>query len=305
VLVLTSLPHDPLTHEVVATLETVSRTRQLATDLTRQGRPSMQTKRLSALLAVTVATMPSVVRAQQFEGVARQRTISIQKYALEDKGFEMSKAIFDVPLERILALRDDLEADGSMTVEETSVYVKGSLIRSDMETEEGPAYVTMDLGNGVIRMFQPSEKMYIEWTKEDMERMKSMMPNMGGASERPEPRATGLSKKINGMNCVAYDIDTEDGATRVWVSKDDAQLVAAFAALMESISSMAMAEGETDASTQVAKYGFPVLTLQLGPDSYEIEETLSVDRQSVSDDLFTPPAGYKKMTLADMMRGGN
>jgi hypothetical protein len=35
-----------------------------------------------------------------------------------------------------------------------------------------------------------------------------------------------------------------------------------------------------------------------------IEEILSVDQQPVSDDLFTAPAGYRKMTMEDMMRGG-
>lgn len=265
----------------------------------------MEAKRLSTLLVTLAVATPALVVAQDFEGVVKQRTLSIESYALEDKGFDVSEAIFDVPLERILALRDELEADGTMKVEEATVYVKGNMIRSDMETDEGPAYVTMDLGKGVIRMFQPSEKMYIEWTKEDMERMKSMMPSMGGASEQPEPRETGLTKTINGMTCRAYDVETDDGMTRVWVSKDNAQLVSAFAALMESVSSMAMEDEETDASARVAKYGFPVLTLQLGPDTYEIEETLSVDHQTVSDDLFTPPAGYKKMTLADMMRGGN
>ncbi len=267
----------------------------------------METKRLSTLLVLLAVATPGLAVAQDFEGVVKQRTLSIESYALEDKGFDVSKAIFDVPLERILALRDELEADGTMMVEEATVYVKGNMIRSDMETEEGPAYVTMDLGKGVIRMFQPSEKMYIEWTKEDMERMKSMMPDMamGGASEEPEPRETGLSKTINGMSCVAYDMETDEGATRVWVSKDNAQLVKAFAGLMESVNSMTMDEEEKDPSALVAKYGFPVLMLRLDYDTYTIEETLSVDRQSVSDDLFTPPAGYKKMTMADMMRGYN
>jgi len=265
----------------------------------------MQIKHMSALLTVMAVAMPSMAFAQQFEGVVKQRTISVEKYALEDGGFDMSEAIFDVPTERILALREELEADGVMTVEETQMYIKGNLIRTDMETEDGPAYVTMDLEQGIIRMFQPNERMYIEWTKEDMERMKAMVPDMGGASEQSEPRETGLSKSINGMSCVAFDIDMDDGVTRVWVSKDNAQLVKAFAGLMESISSMGMDEEETDGSALVAKHGFPVLMLRLDYDMYTIEETLSVDRQSVSDDLFTPPAGYKKMTMADMMRGYN
>ncbi|MDH3292081.1 MAG: DUF4412 domain-containing protein [Gemmatimonadota bacterium] len=262
----------------------------------------MRMKSSLTLLAAMILAVPSAATAQQFEGVIKHRTISVQKYALEDRGFDMSEAIFDVATERILALREELEADGVMTVEEAEVYIKGNLIRMDMATEEGPVYATMDLDQGIMRMVQPNEQMYMEWTETDMERMKTMMPDRGGASEEGEPRATGQTRTINGMTCVAYDIETDDGTTRVWVSKDNAQLAKAFVGLMESMSAMSM-EDETDESMLVAKYGFPVLMLRLGRDKYEIEETLSVDRKSVSDGLFTPPAGYKKMTMADMMRG--
>jgi hypothetical protein len=241
----------------------------------------MRMKATLTLLAPMILAVPSAAIAQQFEGVVKQRTISVQKYALEDRGFDISEALFDVATERILALREELEADGVMTVEETEVYIKGNLIRTDMATEERPVYATMDLDQGIMRMVQPNEHV----------------------AETSEPRATGQTRTINGMTCVAYDIETDDGTTRVWVSKDNAQLVKAFAGLMESVGAMSMEEDETDESMLVAKYGFPVLMLRLGYDMYEIEETLSVDRQSVSDDLFTPPAGYKKMTMADMMRG--
>lgn len=255
------------------------------------------------LLAAMIVAVPSAAIGQQFEGVIKQRSISVQKYALEDRGFDMSEAIFDVATERILALREELEADGVLTVEEADIYIKGNLIRTDMATEEGPVYATMDLDQGIVRMVQPNEQMYIEWTKADMERMRAMMPDMGGASEEGEPRATGQTRTINGMTCVAYDIETDEGTTRVWVSKDNAQLVKAFVGLIESVSAMTMEGDETDEAMLVAQYGFPVLTLRLGHDTYDMEEILSVNRQSVSDDLFTPPAGYEKMTLADMMRG--
>lgn len=263
----------------------------------------MQVRPIFALLGIAAFAAPASAVAQQFEGVIQQRSISLETYALEGRGFDASEAIFDVSTERILELREELEADGAMTLVETKTYIKGNLIRTDMETEEGPAYVTMDLVQGIIRMFQPTEKMYIEWTKEDMERMNVMVPDIEGDSEQAEPRETGLSKSISGMTCVAYDIETDEGTTRVWVSKDNVELATAFAALTEAVDAMAMEEDETDESLLVAEYGFPVLIQRLGYDMYEIEQTLSVDRQSVSDDLFTTPAGYTKMTLADMMRG--
>lgn len=271
--------------------------------MTHTGETNMRAIRMLTLVGTVMAVMPAGSQAQ-FEGVVKQRTISLDRSALEDKGFEVSESMFDVPTERILALRDELEGDGAMHVEEIAVYMKGRMVRSDMETDEGPMYAMMDLEQGIMRMVQPSQSRYIEITKQDMERMKSMMPDMGGASSlQPEPRETGLSKSINGMSCVAYDIDKDEGTTRVWVSKDNAQLVEAFSGLMEGVNAMAMDEDETDESALVAKYGFPVLTLRLGHDTYEIEETLSVDSQSVSDELFAVPAGYSKMTMADMMGG--
>jgi hypothetical protein len=256
------------------------------------------------LLAATVLALPTVAMAQQFEGVIRQRTISVETYALEDRGFDMSDAIFDVATERILALREELEADGAMTVEEIEVFIKGNQIRTDMETGEAPGYATIDLDQGIMQMVYPSEQMFMEWTKADMERMRAMMPDMGDASQPGEPRATGQTRMINGMTCVAYDIATDEGTTRVWVSNDNAQLAKAFAGLLETVSAMEMEEGETDESMLVAKYGFPVLMLRLGYDTYEIEETISVNPQPLRNDLFTAPTGYKKMTMADMMRGG-
>jgi len=264
----------------------------------------MRMKSSITLFTATILALPSAAIAQQFEGVIRQRTISVETYALEDQGFDISEAIFDVATERILALREELEAGGAMTVEEIEVFIKGNLIRTDVGTEEAPGYATIDLDQGIMRTVHPGEQMYVEWTKADMERMKAMMPNMGDASKPGEPRATGQTRTINGMTCVAYDIATDEGATRVWVSNDNAQLAKAFAGLLETVSAMEMEEGETDESILVAKYGFPVLLLRLGYDTYEIEETISANPQSLGDDLFTPPAGYKKVTMSDMVRGG-
>ena len=263
----------------------------------------MSRKSKLALLGLMALTAPQAAFAQQFEGVIKQRTIRVDLYALSDRDFDMSEAIFDVPADRILALRDELEADGAMTVEEATIYVKGNHIRSDMVDDEGPAYATTDLTSGVIRLFRPSEQMYIEWTKEDMERMAGMTGGMPMSDTgEMEATATGETRTINGMNCTAYDVETDEGTTRVWVSKDDAALADALLAMGERVNAMNMGDDEVDESFVVAKHGFPVLIQRLEYDSYEIEETMSVDRQSVSDDLFTPPTGWRKMSMADMMQ---
>jgi hypothetical protein len=261
---------------------------------------AMSIRSTSTLLGAMAIALPSAALGQQFEGVVKQRTISVEMYALEDMGFDVSEAIFDVPIGRIMALREDLEAEGAMTVDETVIYIKSDLIRTDMTDEDGPSYATMDVEEGVVRLFQPTEEMYIEWSQQDMERMRAMTP--GVALEQPEVNETGQTSTINGMTCIAYDVRTIEGATRVWVSTENANLTRSFVALGERLATMAMDEEQVDETLLVAQHGFPVVVQRLGYDVYEIEETVSVEAQSVSDDMFTPPPGYRKMTMADMMR---
>ena len=260
----------------------------------------MRRHSMFALLGAMAVAAPSVAPAQQFEGVIKQRSIAVSLQALVEQGFDVSEALLDVPVERLLALRgDELFRQDAMTVTEETIYVKGNLLRSDGTDEEGPSWTTVNLERGIFRMFRPSEKMYMEMTKEDMEQMRAM--GGGAPSEQPEIRETGLTRTINGMKCTAYDVETDEGITRVWVSQDYPKLVSFFLQLSESF----IMDEEVQAAMLVAKHGFPVLEQRL-PHSiskrYSIEEVLSAERQSVSDDLFTPPAGYRKTTMAEMMR---
>ena len=66
-----------------------------------------------------------------------------------------------------------------------------------------------------------------------------------------------------------------------------------------------MEDDGLDAWVIVAQHGFPVLGQALPHSTsskYEVEEVVSVERQPVSDDLFTTPAGFQKRALADLVR---
>lgn len=103
---------------------------------------------------------PSVAPAQQFEGVIKSRSISVDRQELQERGFDVSQAaLLDVPIEQLLALRGDgFFRQDAMTVTEGTVYVKGNLLRQDETDEEGPSWMTVDLEWGIFRMFHPSEK---------------------------------------------------------------------------------------------------------------------------------------------------
>ena len=261
----------------------------------------MHARHILPLLGAMAIAAPTPAFAQ-FEGTIKFREISVTRNALGEQGFDMSSAIFDVPTERLLALRDNLVPNGDMTIVETAIYIKGNLIRTDVTEGEEPGYATVDLASGTMRMFNPDEKSYMEMTKEDMERMRAMGGGMPMTSGELEVTATGITRTINGMTCTAYDVATDEGTTRVWVSKDNPELEESYKRFSERMQMMNMGD-EVDEEYLVAKHGFPVLTQRLTYSMYEINEVMSVERKAVSNDLFEPPAGWRKMTMADMMRG--
>jgi hypothetical protein len=235
----------------------------------------------------------------QFEGVIKQRSISVNLAALDERGFDVSNLV-DVPIERLLALRGELAASGDMTITEAEIYIKGSHIRSDASDDEGPAWATIDLGQGVMRLIRPDQRMYIEMTREDFQQMAAY--SGGGAGDQPDVSQVSGSKTINGLRSNAYDVTTYEGTARVWVSNAHADLATSFQRFAEPLQAMSMGD-DSDPSFVVAEHGFPVLVLQTTHDTFEVEEVLAVEPQSVADALFVPPAGYQKMTMAEMMGG--
>ena len=257
----------------------------------------MSRRIIVALLGTVSVTAPQAAAAQ-FEGVIKQRTISVNLAALAERGFDISN-LLDVSVERLLALRGELEAQGDMTVTEDEIYIKGNYVRSAFTDDEGPAWATIDLAQGVIRLVRPDQRMYIEMTQDDM---KQMAANMGGGpGEQPQPdvSSVGGSKTISGLRSHAYDVTTTGGTRRIWVSNANVDLATSFQRFAEAPNF----GGEPDASYAVAEHGFPMLELWTTYDTFEIEEVVAVEPQSVDDALFVMPAGYRKTTMAEMMSG--
>jgi hypothetical protein len=254
----------------------------------------------TAILAIAAVGTMGPLEAQSFEGVISQRTIRVSLGALADQGFDVSEALFDIPIDEILALRSRLEGAGDMTVTDEEIVIKGHLIRTDASDEEGPGYATMDLQAGVVRIVRPEGGMFIEMTQADIDELSGFTGDLD--AEEPEIVETGLSRTINGMSATAYDVVTQDEPMRIWVSGDDPELVAAFKDFSERISMMSMGDAP-DPTMTAAQYGVPVLVQTLDYDAYYIEEIVSVDRRSVSEAVFDPPAGLQRMTIQDVMGG--
>ena len=112
-----------------------------------------------ALLATLSVTAPQMAAAQ-FEGVIKQRTISVNLAALAARGFDISN-LLDVTVEQLLALRGELEALGDMTVTEDDLYIKGNHIRSDFTDDEGPAWASIE----AMEIRPKTKRIAVAWFK--------------------------------------------------------------------------------------------------------------------------------------------
>ena len=280
----------------------------------------MRLARIYLLAALFLGlALPTSSWAQGFEGTIKTRQITVSENALleilygeeemeEETSLDAEK-VFAIPLERILSLASSL--DDEIDVSEVTFSIKGTKMRMEGDGEM-PGYALLDFGAGTFQLVQPSEKIYIEWTKEEFEQFQAMMPEMEeetGPSAQVRP--LGQTKQINGMRCSAYEIKLEEATTVAWVTEELRDLVTAFREFETRMQGMGMFDEEdegTETFFLVADYGFPVLEQTLttygmfGGVDYEVQEVVAVERKPLSAALFTVSSDYERRSFMDMMR---
>ncbi|UCC71905.1 MAG: DUF4412 domain-containing protein [Gemmatimonadota bacterium] len=279
---------------------------------------------LAALLSLLA--LPALSWAQGFEGTIETRTISVDEealyYFLDPEGEAEEEPdvtkIFDIPVAQMIATTPEW---GEVEVEQLTYHIKGTMMRVDGGVdEEMPGYALLDFASGTFQLVNPAERMVLEMTKEDFEQMKEIVPGYGEeeeeAREKARVRPLGQSKEINGMSCTAFEIASGEDLTIAWVTRDLQDVVDVFLELESRMKGMGMFE-EDDEDTEVfllvAEHGFPVVEQTLtqsewGGSTYEVSAVTSVERRSLSDDLFTAPADYERRSILEMFRmfgGGN
>ncbi len=270
----------------------------------------------AAALAAALA-LPGLTWAQGFEGTIETHAATLDEAALryllgpagEGDEFDAS-GIFDLSIVQIIQAAPEL---GEIEVERLTYHFKGTMMRVDGGLdEEMPGYAILDFGAGSFSLVNPAEQMVLEMTREDFEQMKEMMTEDEEAQPRarPQVRPLGRAKEINGMRAVAFEIKSEEQTTIAWVTKDLSDLVEVFLELESRMKSMGMFE-EDDEDTEtfmlLAEHGFPVVEQTLtkypwGEFAYEISAVISVERKSLSNDMFAIPEGFERHSILEMMR---
>ena len=264
----------------------------------------------TALIAATAAAAPGLP-GQEFEGTITMRHLSVPVGALHRQTGGEPDRLFSVELDRLAPVAEQ--------VENVTMYIKGSRMRTEGFGEAGEgAYMTVDWERGIFRTVQPSERTYLEWSLEDVERMQEEMPDAEPRSENGDDPAVATeptihplnqTRIVSGIRCDGYEVRTEGSITHAWVTQEHSAALRAFRNFLEQAQRMNPAEaaGARAPNALVANYGFPMLTQTIhvsrggrAVGNYSVQEIVSVSPGSVPDRTFSAPAGYRKMSLADL-----
>jgi hypothetical protein len=270
----------------------------------------MQRHVIAVSMLVTAAAARGLP-AQEFEGTITMRQLSVPVGALHRQTGGDPDRVFALDLDRLAAVAEQ--------VENVTMYIKGAQMRTEGFDEAGEGgYMTVDWQRGIFRTVQPTERTYLEWSVADLEAIQQEMRESRPEQDGDAPEAAGpdptlhplnQARIVSGIRCDGYEVRTEGAITRAWVTQEHPAALRAFRNFLEQAQRM-NPSGAADArapNALVASHGFPMLTQTLHVSGsgravgvYNIQEIVSVSAGGVPDKLFSPPAGYRKMSLADV-----
>jgi hypothetical protein len=187
--------------------------------------------------------------------------------------------------------------------EDLTFLTKGGKLRVDAPAHNGEmAHVIFDPSTSKMLVIMDTQKMYME-----MDRPPGAaggMPGMPGAAATPhvppQITKTGKHETIAGMECEDWTSKDESGRT--------ASLCVAKGIAFFDFASMAPGRGESAAwidQLKSAQY-FPLRAVDTDASGKEISrmDVTKIEKKSVDDSLFSPPAGYHPMVIPKMGGAG-
>jgi Domain of unknown function (DUF4412) len=178
-----------------------------------------------------------------------------------------------------------------------TMWIKGTMAKiTNTATATTPASVMIYRSDlRVIRILNDENKTYFE-----VPEGRSKDDNAADGSEPAAVKKTGRAKKVLGYRCEQFLIKQGDIETEIWGTMELKGLSA----------SLARALGEESAgqgaawNDELTKLGvFPLLAnTRIEGKVVESQEVVRIEKRSLSEDLFSLPAGYKKQSVGDILK---
>jgi len=178
--------------------------------------------------------------------------------------------------------------------------LKGQKIRMDVNTEGRQMASIMDMTKLEMLMLMPEQQMYM--TMPMKKPVEEAMQKAGGGDADVE--VTGKSETILGYKCNQILVKDKGTVTEVWAAEG----LGAFMGLGGG--GPMGGGGRRGGAASAAKWeeamkgkgGFPLRVISrdaAGKQTFKMEAT-KIEPGSLSDSLFSPPAGYQKFAMPDM-----
>lgn len=171
--------------------------------------------------------------------------------------------------------------------------VKGNKLRMEVGGQKESAGMIMDLAKKEMITIMDSEKMYMVMPIPDEE-----VAPKGTKQDDVKLEKTGQTEKILGYTAEKYISTTNGEKTELWLAEG----IGAFSAMGSP--NMGKKKSGTAAWERAlaGKDLFPLRVVGLdkaGKENFRMETT-AINKQSLPDSLFTPPAGYQKFDMGGM-----
>lgn len=186
---------------------------------------------------------------------------------------------------------------------EIAYSVKDGFTRMDVEAGKGQtATIITDTAKQEMTILIPGQSMYMVRPMPDM----SAMAEKAGTGDDVSLEKTNETETILGYPCTKYVATSKEGRTDVWATDQ----LGVFMGLSMGGGPMGGRRGGGSGQKAwekalMGKDFFPLRVVTHDSDSKEKfrMEAVSVEKQSLPNSLFAPPAGYQKFDMGNMMRG--
>lgn len=279
-----------------------------------------------ALLCCLGLALPSSTVAQQFEGVIRVRTVSLDSDQVEQLLNDLSNGADEGQDEemseeqhrqrtgdKLLAVSMDAlfqfarENEGEVT--EIALYVKGGKIRQEVTQAGAPRMVGLvDLDARTFLYLNLDERYYVDMGQLVETLRDAPAQGAAPAAGRPPARDRGKTATVAGMPCREYEVTTDEGVIVGCVASGQRPLERALRAFAERTQAAFSGDEEQGYDDEDALWekGLPVRTQRFDLQSgYDVDEMVAVERKPVAADQFVVPAGFTKKTVEEMARPRN
>lgn len=179
--------------------------------------------------------------------------------------------------------------------QEMHYSIKGDKVRIQMPGQKGMGGMILDTAKKEMTTIMDEQKMYMVMAIPDVAGVKAVK------DEDVKFEKTGESEKILGYTADKYISTYKNEKTEMWLAEG----LGTFMAMSSGSGMGKKAASKSWERALAGKELFPLRVVGLdksGKETFRMETT-AINKQSLPDSLFVPPADYQKLDMGGMMKG--